>query len=84
VHLRNHIHPTQSHTLKPLERENLVAIAIDPDDRRSRRISVTREGLKKLGDTDVLCARAQQGLEKAVGSAQTKALRAALRASRLG
>src|ERR1700744_924092 len=30
-----------AHTLKPLERDRLVAIAIDPDDRRNHLISLT-------------------------------------------
>src|SRR6202008_3926298 len=40
-----------AHTLKPLERAGLVAIEIDPDDRRNRRITLTAQGRAKLADT---------------------------------
>ncbi|HEX4005064.1 MAG TPA: MarR family transcriptional regulator [Acidobacteriaceae bacterium] len=39
---------TLTAALKPLERRGLVAIAQDPDDRRSRRLSLTPEGTAAL------------------------------------
>ena len=50
-----------AHTLKPLERDGLVAVAVDPDDRRNRLITLTRHGRKKLAETERLWAKAQQG-----------------------
>ena len=67
-----------AHTLKPLERDRLVAIAIDPDDRRNRLISLTRQGRAKLTDTDVLWSKAQAGFEAGFGRVKSDALRDAL------
>jgi DNA-binding MarR family transcriptional regulator len=68
-----------AHTLKPLERDRLVAIEIDPDDRRNRLITLTAEGRAKLAETDALWAKAQRGFEIAFGRAESEALREALR-----
>jgi DNA-binding MarR family transcriptional regulator len=68
-----------AHTLKPLERDRLVAIKIDPDDRRNRLITLTPRGRAKLAETDALWAKAQQGFEIAFGGAESEALREALR-----
>jgi DNA-binding MarR family transcriptional regulator len=67
-----------AHTLKPLERDRLVAIAIDPDDRRNRLISLTRQGRAKLAETDALWAKAQTGFEAGFGRVKSEALREAL------
>ena len=67
-----------AHTLKPLERDSLVAIAVDPGDRRNRLITLTRRGRTKLAETDVLWAKAQRGFEAALGRAESKALREVL------
>jgi DNA-binding MarR family transcriptional regulator len=67
-----------AHTLKPLERDGLVAIEIDPDDRRNRLITLTPRGRAKLAETDALWARAQRAFEIALGRAESKALREAL------
>jgi DNA-binding MarR family transcriptional regulator len=68
-----------AHTLKPLERDSLVAVAVDPGDRRNRLITLTRRGRAKLAETDVLWAKAQRGFEAALGRAESKALREVLR-----
>ena len=68
-----------AHTLKPLERDRLVAIEIDPDDRRNRLTTLTAKGRAKLTETDALWARAQRGFEIAFGRAESEALREALR-----
>ena len=68
-----------AHTLKPLERDRLVAIEIDPDDRRNRLITLTAKGRAKLAETDALWAKAQRGFEIAFGSAESEALRETLR-----
>jgi DNA-binding MarR family transcriptional regulator len=67
-----------AHTLKPLERDRLVAIEIDPDDRRNRLISLTRQGRAKLAETDVLWAKAQAGFDAGFGHVKSEGLREAL------
>jgi DNA-binding MarR family transcriptional regulator len=68
-----------AHTLKPLERDRLVNVTIDPNDRRNRLITLTAKGRAKLAETDVLWAGAQQGFENAFGGPESEALREALR-----
>jgi DNA-binding MarR family transcriptional regulator len=67
-----------AHTLKPLGRDRLIAVTVDPDDRRSRRITLTRQGRAKLAESDVLWAKAQTGFEAAFGRVESEALRQAL------
>ena len=68
-----------AHTLKPLERDRLVTIEIDPDDRRNRQITLTAKGRAKLAETEALWAKAQRGFEIAFGRAESETLREALR-----
>jgi DNA-binding MarR family transcriptional regulator len=68
-----------AHTLKPLERDRLVTVTVAPDDRRNRRIVLTRQGRQKLAETDVLWANAQRGFEAAFGRAGSESLHEALR-----
>jgi DNA-binding MarR family transcriptional regulator len=68
-----------AHTLKPLERDGLVEVMIDPNDRRNRLITLARKGRKKIAETDALWAKAQQSFEIAFGGADSEALREALR-----
>jgi DNA-binding MarR family transcriptional regulator len=67
-----------AHTLKPLERDHLVAITTDPEDRRNRLIQLTRQGQVKLAETDVLWAKAQKCFESAFGRVESDSLREAL------
>ena len=67
-----------AHTLKPLERDGLITVAVDPDDRRNRLITLTRRGRAKLAKTDALWAKAQRGFEAAFGRAESESLREAL------
>jgi DNA-binding MarR family transcriptional regulator len=67
-----------AHTLKPLERDRLVEVTIDPDDRRNRLITLTPAGRAKLAETDALWANAQRGFEIALGGVESEALREAL------
>src|ERR1700728_3348084 len=67
-----------AHTLKPLERDGLVSVTVDPHDRRSRLIDLTRRGRAKLAESDVLWAKAQTGFEAAFGRGASDALRQAL------
>ena len=67
-----------THTLKPLQRDLLVEIRIDPEDRRNRLVALTAAGRKKLEESQALWKRAQQGFETAFGVAKSAALREAL------
>jgi DNA-binding MarR family transcriptional regulator len=67
-----------AHTLKPLERDHLVAITVNPDDRRNRLIALTRQGRSKLAETDALWATAQRSFEVAFGRVESDGLREAL------
>jgi DNA-binding MarR family transcriptional regulator len=67
-----------AHTLKPLERERLVAVTVDPSDRRNRLIKLTRQGRARLAESDALWAKAQTGFEAAFGRVESEALRQAL------
>jgi DNA-binding MarR family transcriptional regulator len=67
-----------AHTLKPLERDGLVTVTVDPHDKRSRLIKLTRRGRAKLAESDVLWAKAQTGFEAAFGRVESDALRQAL------
>jgi DNA-binding MarR family transcriptional regulator len=67
-----------AHTLKPLERDGLLAVAVDPADRSNRLISLTQQGRAKLAETDAW-AKAQRCFEAAFGGAESESLREALR-----
>ncbi|MGV6394412.1 MarR family winged helix-turn-helix transcriptional regulator [Pseudomonas caspiana] len=61
--------------LKPLEREGLIAVSVDPDDKRSRRVNLTQAGLDKLLESQALWEQAQQCFEKSLGAQQASELR---------
>jgi DNA-binding MarR family transcriptional regulator len=67
-----------THNLKPLERDGLVEIRVDPDDRRNRLIALTKAGRAKLAESEPLWQRAQDGFEAAFGAAKSATLRKAL------
>lgn len=64
-----------THTLRPIERDGLIAIEVNPDDRRHRLISLTREGRSRLAESDELWRNAQAGFDAAFGRTESKALR---------
>src|SRR6202042_3091870 len=67
-----------THNLKPLERDGLVEIDIDPDDRRNRLVALTAAGRARLAESEPHWKRAQGGFEKAFGTAKSASLRKAL------
>src|ERR1700761_2662180 len=67
-----------THTLKPLERDGLIEIKIDPEDRRNRLVALTAAGRRKLQQSMPLWQKAQDGFEAAFGAAKSAALRQAL------
>jgi DNA-binding MarR family transcriptional regulator len=66
---------TLGHSLRPLERERLVKLAVDPDDRRARRLELTARGRTKLAEAKASWRRAQERFESRFGVADAKELR---------
>ncbi|HXN44233.1 MAG TPA: MarR family transcriptional regulator [Xanthobacteraceae bacterium] len=69
---------TLTRNLRPLEREGLVAMAPDPDDRRSRSLRLTEQGREVLWAARPAWARAQRHVEAVLGSADAAVLNGAL------
>ena len=67
-----------AHNLKPLQREALVKIVVDPADRRSRLVTLTRKGKARLRASAHLWREAQRRFETAFGHTEAAALRSAL------
>ncbi|MEP9365767.1 MarR family winged helix-turn-helix transcriptional regulator [Xanthobacter sp. VNH20] len=66
------------HNLKPLERDGLVALVPDVQDKRSRRVVLTPLGKAKLDASMALWAQAQARFEAVFGHDEAAALRASL------
>jgi DNA-binding MarR family transcriptional regulator len=66
------------HTLKPLIRDGYIETVDDKDDRRIRRVRLTKSGEKKLAEAMRLWKVAQQRLEDRIGADKAKRLRVAL------
>src|ERR1700739_3110439 len=64
-----------AHTLKPLERDGLGPIDVDPDDGLNRVAKLTPAGNARLSESDRLWENAQRGFEAAFGRAKAEALR---------
>src|SRR5258708_6753529 len=67
-----------AHNLKPLEREGLIEVVAHAHDRRSRLVSLTPMGRKKLAQSLPLWEDAQRRFESAFGDEKAKNLRATL------
>jgi DNA-binding MarR family transcriptional regulator len=67
-----------AHNLKPLERDGLVAIVVDPADKRSRLVKLTELGEAKLQQSMDLWKQAQHRFEATFGTERASALRTAL------
>ena len=65
---------TLGRNLRPLEREGLVAITVDPRDRRGRALALTDEGMARLRRAAHLWRDAQTRFEQTYGTADTEAL----------
>ena len=66
------------HNLKPLERDGLIVLDVDPGDKRNRLAKLTKKGEAKLRETAALWQVAQDRFENKFGVAKAKALREAL------
>jgi len=69
---------TLTRSLRPLQRQGLVAIKPDRLDKRSRRLHLTASGRKAFDDARPAWARAQRHIEQALGESETPALNATL------
>jgi len=66
------------HTLRALSRDGLVEVRPDPDDRRSRRVRLTRAGKARLAQARVLWGEAHRRFESAFGADDAARLREVL------
>jgi DNA-binding MarR family transcriptional regulator len=69
---------TLGHNLRPLERRGFVAITVDEEDQRTRRIALSAEGAAKFGEASRLWNQAQERYEKALGPQNAVNLREVL------
>src|SRR5579875_2567266 len=69
---------TLGRNLRPLERDGLVAIGIDPHDRRGRALEITPAGRARLEEAHGRWAEAQRSFEAAYGDEATDALHATM------
>jgi DNA-binding MarR family transcriptional regulator len=65
---------TLSRNLKPLIKRGLVAIAADPEDRRSRLLRISAKGEAKLRAAGPLWRKAQAKMAAAIGQNRLRAL----------
>lgn len=70
---------TLGHNLRPLERDGLIALAVDPHDRRARRLTLTTPGKARLAEARASWRRAQERFESQYGASDAGALRALMR-----
>jgi DNA-binding MarR family transcriptional regulator len=71
---------TLTAALKPLERRGLVKVAVDREDRRSRRLSLPAAGRALLAKALPLWTSTHDAIDRELGSHSPDDLRAALRA----
>jgi DNA-binding MarR family transcriptional regulator len=71
---------TLTAALKPLERRGLVTVAIDPDDRRGRRLTLTPLGHTLLAAALPVWQREHAAIDAAFAAGGSERLRADLRA----
>ncbi|MBR0798384.1 winged helix-turn-helix transcriptional regulator [Bradyrhizobium jicamae] len=67
-----------NHNLKPLQRDGLVTVTVDKDDRRSRLVRLTKRGEARLAETRTAWQQAQERFETAFGAKQAADLRQTL------
>ena len=62
---------TLTAALKPLERRGLLTVSPDPEDRRSRRLALTREGMALLARAMPIWTKTHAAIEEALGAGGT-------------
>jgi DNA-binding MarR family transcriptional regulator len=70
---------TLTAALKPLERRGLVAIAVDPADRRGRLLTLTPDGLVLLASAVPIWQQTHEAIEATMPDAAPETLRETLR-----
>ena len=65
---------TLGRNLRPLERDGLVSIDVDPADRRGRALTITDRGVAKLHHAQACWTLAQEAFEQGYGPAATATL----------
>ena len=65
---------TLTRNLKPLERQHLITVETNPQDRRVRVITLTQEGYQKVHDALPHWKQAQSQMLAFLGSQQSQAL----------
>ncbi|MEX0922461.1 MAG: MarR family transcriptional regulator [Rhodovibrionaceae bacterium] len=71
---------TLTAALKPLRREGLVAIAVDPADKRGRRLSLLPAGRERLAPALPIWERVHAEIDRELAAEDPQRLRAELRA----
>jgi len=71
---------TLTANVKPLERRGLLKVAVDPADRRSRRLAITPAGRKLLAAAFPVWTRTHAAIERLVKNSSPDRLRGDLRA----
>jgi DNA-binding MarR family transcriptional regulator len=71
---------TLGRNIRPLERDDLIAIESDPSDRRSKTLRLTKAGDARFQRAQKRWAEAQRRFERAYGGKQASQLREKLRA----
>jgi DNA-binding MarR family transcriptional regulator len=66
------------HNLRPLERDGMIALVKDQDDRRRRHVALTSQGKTKFREAKKLWQTAQQRFLDVVGKSEGMSLRATL------
>ncbi|MHC2433071.1 MarR family winged helix-turn-helix transcriptional regulator [Bradyrhizobium sp. USDA 4451] len=67
-----------NHNLKPLERDGLLTITVDKNDRRNRLVRLTKRGEARLAESQAAWLEAQDRFETAFGARQAADLRQTL------
>lgn len=70
---------TLTANLKPLQRRGLVEIAVDPSDRRGRRLILTEAGRKNLRSAMPIWLRTHEEIDRLLAQEDADRLRAGLR-----
>jgi DNA-binding MarR family transcriptional regulator len=66
---------TVAHSIKPLERDGLVVVKVNPSDRRERLITLTKSGAKRVEEGFPFWQKAQKSFEAKFGSEKALKLR---------
>lgn len=69
---------TLGRNLRPLQRDGLVSIEVDPNDRRGRLLAITAAGQERLEQARICWAAAQAAFEARYGATETRDLHATL------